>query len=308
MCRCISGALLGAALTLALSCTSPNNSPDIVNANDNTVSAGRQRAGLLSLHLVARQARWSPEGADGPAITVPAFAEEGRLATVPGPLIRVPRGTQISVSIRNALPDSTISVHGLFTRPAASDDSVLIKPGETKQLRFEAGAPGTYLYYARIGHDDGEEELQTLAGAFVVDSSTQRTRDRIFVINIFSEQVDSQTHRNALAINGHAWPHTERLHARVGETMQWRVINASVRVHPMHLHGFYFRIGSLGDAFRDTIYSPDKRFNSVTHQMVEESTMTLSWTPERAGNWLFHCHMLEHMLPDAHDGPPARRK
>jgi FtsP/CotA-like multicopper oxidase with cupredoxin domain len=298
MCRCIGGALLGAALTLALSCASPNNSPDIVNANDNTAAAGRQRAGLLSLHLVARQARWSPEGADGPAIMVPAFAEEGKSATVPGPLIRVPRGTQISVSIRNALPDSTISVHGLFTRPAASADSVMIKPGETKQLRFEAGAPGTYLYYARIGHDDGEEERQTLAGAFVVDSSGQRRHDRIFVINVFGEQVDSQTYRNALAINGHAWPYTERVRAKVGETMNWRVVNASIRPHPMHLHGFYFQIGSLGDAFRDTIYSPQSRFNSVTHQMAEETTMTLSWTPDRAGNWLFHCHLGFHVIPE----------
>ena len=32
----------------------------------------------------------------------------------------------------------------------------------------------------------------------------------------------------------------------VGEAAHWRVINASVAIHPMHLHGFYFRVDSVG--------------------------------------------------------------
>lgn len=28
--------------------------------------------------------------------------------------------------------------------------------------------------------------------------------------------------------------------------------------------------------------------------------MALTWVPERPGNWLFHCHMLGHMMPDPH--------
>ncbi len=31
----------------------------------------------------------------------------------------------------------------------------------------------------------------------------------------------------------------------------------------------------------------------------------MTWTPERAGNWLFHCHMVVHMSPPATLHPPA---
>ena len=48
-----------------------------------------------------------------------------------------------------------------------------------------------------------------------------------------------------MAINGRSWPHTQRLLATVGDTLHWRVINASPEIHPMHLHGFYYRV----DAF-----------------------------------------------------------
>ena len=48
-------------------------------------------------------------------------------------------------------------------------------------------------------------------------------------------------------INGLSWPATERLTYHVGETARWRVINLSSQAHPMHLHGFYFEVDSLGD-------------------------------------------------------------
>lgn len=32
--------------------------------------------------------------------------------------------------------------------------------------------------------------------------------------------------------------------------------------------------------------------------MAVGETLEMEWTPERAGNWLFHCHMVSHMSPD----------
>jgi len=37
----------------------------------------------------------------------------------------------------------------------------------------------------------------------------------------------------------------------------------------------------------------------VTERVPPAGTFTLSWVPERAGNWLFHCHMLNHMMEEA---------
>jgi FtsP/CotA-like multicopper oxidase with cupredoxin domain len=39
--------------------------------------------------------------------------------------------------------------------------------------------------------------------------------------------------------------------------------------------------------------------------MQPGSTMAMTWKPERAGNWLFHCHVMTHVSPSLHvDGSP----
>ncbi|MGH7606943.1 MAG: multicopper oxidase domain-containing protein, partial [Gemmatimonadales bacterium] len=233
----------------------PRDALPVVVANDNRSPAGELRNGELELRLVARMARWFPEAEAGPYVDVATFAEEDGPPRIPAPLIRVPSGTAVAVTIRNELPDSTLWVHGLMTRPAATDDSVAIAPGASRVFRFEAGAPGTYLYRATPGVirrlvpgdlDPARQEREQLAGAFVVDPPGAPMDDRIFVINIWGDPIDSLHYRNAVAINGRSWPHTERIDAQVGDSLRWRVVNASARNHPMHLHGFYFRVDARG--------------------------------------------------------------
>src|SRR4051812_13147941 len=86
-----------------------------VSPNDNRHSSGTLRDGVVSLRLVMREASWYPDGANGCALQVRAFAEEGKPARVPGPLIRVRTGTDVSVTVRNALATS-LWVRGLQTR------------------------------------------------------------------------------------------------------------------------------------------------------------------------------------------------
>ena len=49
-------------------------------------------------------------------------------------------------------------------------------------------------------------------------------------------------------INGLSWPSTERLTYRLGDPVRWRVINLSSQIHPMHLHGFYYRVSGSATA------------------------------------------------------------
>ncbi len=275
----------------------PSSELPIVDANDNRKPAGVLKNDTLKVNFVVQMARWYPEERDGAFAEVAAFSEEGKAPQVPGPLLRVPEGTTIVATMRNALPDSTVWVRGLFSRPAAKPDSVAIAPGETKEFRFIAGSPGTYMYHATPGVVDPEiREREQLAGAFVVDSIGARTDDRILVINIWGEPVDSTKYRNSVAINGKSWPSTERFAANVGDTLRWRVVNASARGHPMHLHGFYFQVHNRGSALADT--AAGGRL-AVTENMTPGATMSMTWSPDRPGNWLFHCHLVYHVIEGA---------
>lgn len=288
----------------------------VIEANDNRKPAGVLRNDTLRINLVVQMARWYPEASDGPYVDVAAIGEEGKTPSVPGPLIRVPTGTTIVATIRNMLPDSAAWVRGMATRPGPMD-STAIKPGDTHTFSFAAGEAGTYMYTVQPGKTDWDNhEREQMSSALIVDPPNGRTDDRVFVINIYGDQLDSTHYRNAVAINGKGWPYTERVTANVGDSLRWRVVNGSVRNHPMHLHGFYFKTLSQGTAFRDTAFAADRRRMAVTEDMSAFTTMSLVFSPNRPGNWLFHCHLVFHVNHDArlddtggehmHEGDPNK--
>jgi FtsP/CotA-like multicopper oxidase with cupredoxin domain len=219
----------------------------------------------------------------------------------------VPEGTSIHASIRNLL-DQPLTVHGLHAHPNNGQEVLVISPGQTREVVFRAGAPGTYLYWASRTAADGLAHRHTdddqLNGAFVVDPKgyASTLEERTLVISqyivVYDDQSKPPKFHDILGINGLSWPHTERLTYRTGQTAHWRVINATRVVHPMHLHGFYFRVDSVGDGEADTIYKDDERRMAVTELLRPGRTFSLTWTPERAGNWVFHCHVLRHISPE----------
>lgn len=271
---------------------------DEVQANDNRVPAGRLAGDTLRLDLEIRLATWHPDAPDGPSVTVAAFAESGQAPRIPGPLIRVRAGTVIDAALHNRLPDSTVTLYGFETRPAAGDSGLVLAPGDSRRIRFAAGEPGTYYYHAILGVPDTLCEREQLAGAFVVDAPGAPTDDRIFVINIWGDPDSGRGYRNALTINGRSFPWNERITAAVGDSLHWRWINASVRNHPMHLHGFFFHLDAKGDGKRDTTLAGPARRLEVTDNLLAGQTMAISWSPDRPGNWLFHCHLGFHIITD----------
>jgi FtsP/CotA-like multicopper oxidase with cupredoxin domain len=106
-----------------------------------------------------------------------------------------------------------------------------------------------------------------------------------------------QMSNEELVLNGLSWPYTERLTYMQHKEVHWRVINVSNQAHPMHLHGFYFTLNSKGNIEKDNIFEAKDRRTEVTELLHPHQTMTLTWMPQKAGNWLFHCHMLVHILP-----------
>ena len=111
--------------------------------------------------------------------------------------------------------------------------------------------------------------------------------------------MDSARFRNAVTINGRSWPFTERITTTVGDTVRWRVVNATISQHSMHLHGFNYRVVAL----MDSAFAPRERRMVVTQSMKPFTTMSMEWVPQRAGHWLYHCHLGFHVVPDTRLDP-----
>lgn len=285
--------------------------PD-VQANDNRRPAGDRADGTLTLRLRAAVGRWQPEGPIGPVVSIEALGEDGGPLVVPAPLVRVPEGTAIHASVRNELT-APLTVHGLCARDGQPCPVLVVPPGQTGEVRFATGVAGTYHYWASaIG---APVPFREMGGAFIVDSAAgAETSDRVFVITEWTslsppelgaimsavdpgEAFVARQPAVVFMVNGRSWPATERLHYQVGETARWRVVNLSSQPHPMHLHGFYFDIDSHGDGLREIAAGPAPRQRAVTHLLPSSGTLMMTWVPERDGQWLFHCHLMEHVSP-----------
>lgn len=88
------------------------------------------------------------------------------------------------------------------------------------------------------------------------------------------------------AFNGMAdMPDTPLIEAKRGETVRITMKNDTSWPHAMHLHGHHFRqIGSDGTLgpLRDTLL------------MDRSETAVVAFVADNPGDWLLHCHMLEH--------------
>ncbi|HVX40080.1 MAG TPA: multicopper oxidase domain-containing protein [Gemmatimonadaceae bacterium] len=268
-----------------------------ITANDNRAPAGVRDGRVLRLRLDLVRGRWFPDGDDKPGTDMVAFAESGHAPSIPGPLVRVPVGTEVRSIVHNTL-DSSVVVFGLSGRHARND-TAWIRPGETRELVLHAAAAGSFMYnasYSIRSARDGEDRMMT--GALVV-VEPNAPPDRVFVllqmIDTTKIRLSDTVSEELLTINGRPWPYTERLTYDVGDTIRWRIINGSYDTHPMHLHGQYFEVLRRGTPYVDTVYSKDQVRQDVTERMSPLTTMYMRWHPTRAGNWLFHCHLNFHV-------------
>ncbi|MEO7986894.1 MAG: multicopper oxidase domain-containing protein [Gemmatimonadales bacterium] len=288
-------------------------SAERIVANDNRIPAGRLHNGVFTLRLELRTGMFRPHGNDGPGVEVLAFGEEGRPLTIPGPLVRMAEGTIVAATIRNRLADSTLVLHGFTTRPGPADDTIQVRPGATRSVRFAVGRAGTYYYWGTTaGKTMGDDRWidSQLSGGFIVDpaGTPAPAGERVFVMGLWLKPADEnagEPEREFMVINGKSWPDTERLEYAVGDTVRWRWLNPTSSSHPMHLHGFYYEVESRGSWAADTVYMAADRRLVVTELMPPGGTMTARWAPTRPGNWLFHCHFAFHITDEQYLSAPA---
>jgi FtsP/CotA-like multicopper oxidase with cupredoxin domain len=98
-----------------------------------------------------------------------------------------------------------------------------------------------------------------------------------------------KNNKSEFQVNGVPFWKAKPYQAKLGEKQVWVVKNESDWDHPFHLHGFFFHvIDEQGNpvrplALKDTVNVPMK------------TTVRLLVTfDERPGEWMFHCHILDH--------------
>lgn len=86
-------------------------------------------------------------------------------------------------------------------------------------------------------------------------------------------------------INGQVYPKTDPLLIRQGERVQIEMRNETGMLHPMHLHGHFFRVLQGAGA-----RSPLKH----TVNVAPKETVRIEFIADNPGRWIFHCHNLYH--------------
>ncbi|MDQ2766050.1 MAG: multicopper oxidase domain-containing protein [Gemmatimonadota bacterium] len=272
--------------------------------NDNVQRAGHLSKGVLTVAIDARDGEWRPEEADGAVHKLAAFSVAGGPLLTPGPLLRVPVGTEIRVTMHNTLA-VPMWVYGFGERHGFAD-SAQLAAGETRELRFRATTPGLSYYAGRttadkVGDRNGDDSQ--LNGAIVIDPLGVTPNDRIFLISswytIDPKTVSGLGPNSMITFNGLGWPHTPRIDLVQGDTVHWRFVNLSSLDHPIHLHGTYFRVDAKGDGQVDSIYASEDQRLAVTELVLAGQTMSTTWAPLHSGNWILHCHFASHMTRSA---------
>jgi FtsP/CotA-like multicopper oxidase with cupredoxin domain len=271
------------------------------SVHSNHVPAGTRAGATLTIALDVVESAWKPEGDDDPEVPVLAFAEHGKAPTVPGPLIRVPQGTQVRVTLTNRV-DTAITIGGLRPGVSNTTDTLTIAPGETHELRYRLDKAGSYFYWGSFGGTTLADRFwkdSQLNGALIVDPPGGSPPDHVFLISDWYHPYGDRADEDVMTINGKAFPYTERLELQQGDSTHFRVLNTVPASHPMHLHGFFYRVVARGSWDRDQPLSPEMQPLVNTDLMPPLGTLAFAFVPTTPGNWLFHCHFAVHTNDEA---------
>ncbi|HEV8447363.1 MAG TPA: multicopper oxidase domain-containing protein [Gemmatimonadaceae bacterium] len=279
----------------------PVANASIARVNDNRHPAGTLSSGTLTLSLDIVEAGYQPEGELDPVVRILAFAETGKAPSVPAPLLRAPVGTTVHLTVHNK-SDSALTLGGLRRSMPAERDTVQLAAGATREVTFKLDKAGNFFYWAALkglnNFDDRNWLDAQLTGALIVDAtgSAPAANERVLLITEWFYPVEkTQTFESALTFNGREWPYNEQFTFTQGDSVHFRIVNAAAIEHPLHLHGFYFRVTRSGGARADTVVPPALQPLQNMRIIPIGGSMTLAFVPTTPGNWVFHCHFAGHI-------------
>ena len=260
--------------------------------------------------LTAKPVKWLilPKFKSLPEIWATTWSYNGQ---IPGPMIRVTQGDRIRVILKNELPDPT-SIHWHGVRVPNNMDGVAepaitqqpVKPGETFTYEFAAKDAGTFFYHSHVETD--RQIPAGLSGSFIVEPRRPGTRVGLdYTVMLQEWRVKPETGKtwpampamsepNFFTLNGKAFPATETLEVKKGQRVRIRFIGAGQFAHPMHLHGFPFKIVAT-----DGFPVPEAaRLTKDTVNVAPGERYDIEFVAEEEGTWIMHCHVLHHVTND----------
>ena len=239
-----------------------------------------------------------------PDVHVDAFAFNGQ---VPGPRLHFRQGDRVRINVVNHLPSTTtVHWHGLIL-PNVMDGAAEVTQqpvanGQLYRYEFTALQSGTYFYHSH-DHVDRQQALG-LYGAMIIDPA--KPGDEVRADHEYTLMLQEWLLREGLTypampmegampnyftINGRAYPATDTIRMKVGETLKVRFIGSSTGfIHPMHIHGGPFEVVARDG---ETL-APAVRFKADTINVGPGQRYDVIWTAHKAGKWMIHCHISHH--------------
>lgn len=224
--------------------------------------------------------------------------------SLPGPIIEAYQGDRVRIVVHNQLPEpTTMHWHG-FELPVAMDGvphliQDPIPPGTTFNYEFDLHQTGTFFYHAHVPM----QEAMGMCGLFIIHPQIAYDppvdRDFALVYQNFYIPPNATINDTSLmdwnwhTINGRSGPFTTPLVAKHGERVRVRLMNFSpMQHHPIHLHGHTFWItGTEGGRIPESAWIP--RNNTLVGVAMVQDFEFIAFNP---GDWIFHCHMVHHMM------------
>jgi FtsP/CotA-like multicopper oxidase with cupredoxin domain len=262
--------------------------------------AYRIENGVKVFNLTPAPIRWTIL----PGVTVDAYAYNGQ---VPGPRIHVREGDRVRIYVKNELPEvTTIHWHGLILpNPMDGPAEVAqapIRPGGSYTYEFTAEQHGTYFYHPHAKPD--RTQALGLYGAFIIDPANPADEvkaDHEYVIQLqewllregltYPAMPMEGGQPNYFTINGKAYPSTDTVSMKVGETLKVRFIGTNNNlIHPMHIHGGPFQVVAIDGQ----TLAPAQRYMADVVNVGPGQRYDVVWTARRPGKWLVHCHIPHH--------------
>lgn len=260
----------------------------------------RDENGVKVFELTASPIRWTIL----PGITVDAYAYNGQ---IPGPRIRVREGDHVRVVLHNQLPEeTTLHWHGLIL-PNQMDGPAHVTqepvpPGGSYTYEFTVQQSGTYFYHPHANPD--RTQALGLYGAVIVDPKNfddEIKADHEYVVELqewlmregltYPAMPMDGGMPNYFTINGKAYPATDTIHMKVGETVKVRFIGTNNGfIHPMHIHGGPFEVVAIDGQ----TLQPSARYMADTVEIGPGQRYDVVWTARNPGKWLIHCHIPHH--------------